>query len=59
MGIGLSLFVKGHYHHCRTLMMEELRVMDKGVDALFIEKEQVTMPLPWKHTLESFHDIPF
>ena len=34
-GIGLPLFVKGHYHHRCTVTTQQFRMMDKGVDALF------------------------
>ncbi|XNM62465.1 hypothetical protein ACLK1T_10235 [Escherichia coli] len=57
-GIGLSLFVKGHYHHCRTVTTQELRVMDKGVDALF-HRDRVNNAFALEYTSDLFNDIPF
>ena len=56
--IGLSLFVEGHYHHCRTIATQQLRVMDKGVDAFF-HRNRVNNAFALDTLQTFFNDIPF
>ena len=57
-GIGLALFVKGHYHHCRTVATQQFRVMDKGVDALF-HRDRVNNAFALDTLQTFFYDVPF
>ena len=34
-GIGLAHFIEGHHHHGGPVATHQLRVVDKGIDALF------------------------
>lgn len=56
--IGLSLFVKGHYHHCRTVATQQFRVMDKGIDALF-HRDRVNNAFALDTLQTFFNDVPF
>ncbi len=57
-GIGLALFVEGHHHYCRTIATQQLRVMDKGVDALF-HRDRVNNAFALDTLQTFFNDVPF
>ena len=57
-GIGLALFVKSHYHDCRTVTTQQFRVMDKSVDAFF-HRNRVNNAFALDTLQTFFNDIPF
>ncbi|GCM01911.1 hypothetical protein ExPUPEC129_03320 [Escherichia coli] len=57
-GIGLALFVKSHYHYCRTVATQQFRVMDKGVDTLF-HRDRVNNAFALDTLQTFFNNVPF